>query len=492
MNGLVSLKSAFPFGGNWNQSVNREQSWGSARLEIRFPVWRELKPFENPNVVTNVTGLEIRFPVWRELKLDNDSTKDLLLFHLKSAFPFGGNWNGACRARHYHMGSKLEIRFPVWRELKLSFLAGLGNSQQTWNPLSRLEGIETGAVDHRWWSVLLPLKSAFPFGGNWNVVPNTLWYHLNCLKSAFPFGGNWNTRIIRCWQKSIRMPWNPLSRLEGIETANCCLGSMGVFYPWNPLSRLEGIETLLILLFHSLQDTWLEIRFPVWRELKHRQRRTILHKARQLEIRFPVWRELKLPSSDSIWWHRNTLEIRFPVWRELKPICRRLCMPRWWVPWNPLSRLEGIETKGYESAISVFQTWNPLSRLEGIETQHVYFQATTEITLEIRFPVWRELKPASSLSTASNPEDLKSAFPFGGNWNSLCWSCQQCSHPLEIRFPVWRELKRSESVGIRSVSSPLEIRFPVWRELKRAWKLHRCWTDCELEIRFPVWRELKL
>ena len=245
-------------------------------LEIRFPVWRELKRIWNGEVkwgwawnpLSRLEGIETRFVLW-------------------SVF------TGL---------SPLEIRFPVWRELKL-FFPCLGVryllelSRITWNPLSRLEGIETTFQDSV--SKIIPVLSWNPLSRlegieTMQAISVGRWRSFG-LKSAFPFGGNWNIDRYPNATQRICISWNPLSRLEGIETMVTPIRGMNMF-SWNPLSRLEGIETN--------------------------------------------------PKHHVLWRLKNWLEIRFPVWRELKrthnPIRTDFFCP---LTWNPLSRLEGMETQ---------------------------------------------------------------------------------------------------------------------------------------------------
>ena len=168
--------------------------------------------------------------------------------------------------------------------------------------------------------ITFDLESTFPFEGNWNSLKYLLIvWRPPFLESTFPFEGNWNLAYISpymwgdvvdlgihfpVWRelKRIRhgpcklphaMPWNPLSRLKGIETSLSVLSpriscNLGIHFPvwrelkpnyemrfpflmcaWNPLSRLKGIETFLHLFpSHPLPNRRLGIHFPVWRELK--------------------------------------------------------------------------------------------------------------------------------------------------------------------------------------------------------------------------------
>ena len=260
-------------------------------------------------------AVQIRFPVWRELK--QERTRCGLT-----------------------VATFVQIRFPVWRELKLHLV-------------------------------------------------ETRYYFLDEFRYAFPFEGNWNQKLL---------PFIPAT-----------IGS-------DTLSRLKGIETFLdyIVVRSSLV---VQIRFPVWRELKPTEsgKRS---SASSVQIRFPVWRELKLsggllPSfvrarSDTLsrlkgietlpsrrWWCRQSVQIRFPVWRELKHSLLRLIF-------------------SFSNNCS-----DTLSRLKGIETASIsnIMVARTD-TVQIRFPVWRELKRYQLKFPVLVVNEFRYAFPFEGNWNA--------------------------------------------------------------------------
>ena len=196
------------------------------------------------------------------------------------------------------------------------------------------------------------------------------------LRYAFPFEGNWN-RISRRFLSWLGfLTWDTLSRLKGIETE------------WNLYGTLEASSLRYAFPFEgnwnqcSTGDTELCMLF--------------------LEIRFPVWREWKL-----YWW----CCLDFPL-----------------------------------------------------------------AVLEIRFPVWRELKrnKVQEWSEYNNRTVLRYAFPFEGNWNLKgIVNYTLHLHSLEIRFPVWRELKQVRLSVPKVVRYHLEIRFPVWRELKRNVNIYR-------------------
>ena len=203
------------------------------------------------------------------------------------------------------------------------------------------------------------------------------------------------------------------------------------------LSRLKGIETKKIN-FYNFLFVFVRNYFPVWRELKRRNRR-IQHKSGFLLVRnyFPVWRELK----------------RTP-W----------CLPRTFPCSELLSRLKGIETSKIQNFSCFLLSSELLSRLKGIETLN-WVPILWVTRVRNYFPVWRELKlipllvsvvmsicsellsrlkgieTQSIYMTLSPFSVFGTTFPFEGNWNfhKHYWLHQ----PILVRnyFPVWRELK---------------------------------------------------
>ena len=132
-------------------------------------------------------------------------------------------------------------------------------------------------------------------------------------------------------------------------------------------------------------------------------------------------------------------------------------------------------------------------------------------------PVWRELKLWSNSSFWNPVSTFTCAFPFEGNWNSLCrlpwwrWDLSfTCAFPFEgnwnqlspsspsspslnvhMCLPVWRELKhfrfRSNCAALPCSHVPsrlkgIETRPRSVMGTELAW-VHMC---------LPVWRELKL
>ena len=116
----------------------------SSIVQIRFPVWRELKPTNNCLLQFGRLVVQIRFPVWRELKHTHRCSTSLHGLWFRYAFPFEGNWNH----KFVHDGM-------------------FGTSSDT---LSRLKGIETIALVAETQSGLLWFRYAFPFEGNWNTI----------------------------------------------------------------------------------------------------------------------------------------------------------------------------------------------------------------------------------------------------------------------------------------------------------------------------------
>ena len=211
------FRYAFPFEGNWNHRrpffrTLRTRSDTLSRLkgietqtqrleihptlcvQIRFPVWRELKRKDMSDAVgdchrrsdtlSRLKGIEtlawalIAFSPYQcsdtlsRLKGIETFIGKLLLPQLnlfRYAFPFEGNWNQIFFNELKHFSLLVQIRFPVWRELKL--VAGRDNNEIR----------------------IIAFRYAFPFEGNWNLGS------FNSLPNA-----------IRCS--------DTLSRLKGIET----------------------------------------------------------------------------------------------------------------------------------------------------------------------------------------------------------------------------------------------------------------------------------
>ena len=107
-----------------------------------------------------------------------------------------------------------------------------------------------------------------------------------------------------------------------------------------------------------------------------------------------------------------------------------------------------------------------LSRLKGIETFLLPYSSTLRVISRFRyaFPFegnWNLYKQTIGISEIA----FRYAFPFEGNWNSWLFFRKIPGGYVQIRFPVWRELKRSFSNHFFHRIS-VQIRFPVWRELK--------------------------
>ena len=159
---------------------------------------------------------------------------------------------------------------------------------------------------------------------------------------AFPFEGNWNPLFPTINQG---LPGSDtLSRLKGIETEERTLKEITLKKSSDTLSRLKGIETRPLI--------------------------------------------VTLPSA-------AVVQIRFPVWRELKPKV---------TVWNNPPALACSDT---------------LSRLKGIETYLPSWALLWGPWVQIRFPVWRELKQRYSPWTDGRALVFRYAFPFEGNWNAV-------------------------------------------------------------------------
>ena len=130
---------------------------------------------------------------------------------------------------------------------------------------------------------------------------------------------------------------------------------------------------------------------------------------------------------------------------------------------DTLSRLKGIEThiigKYFQTNTKVGS--DTLSRLKGIETIPRRWRTDQVRWVQIRFPVWRELKPICFVLFPSGPIS-----------------------EVQIRFPVWRELKLL-LFSLQALSESVQIRFPVWRELKLL--LHEAcgWPASTFRYAFP-------
>ena len=162
--------------------------------------------------------VQIRFPVWRELKLPLlCSLTGRVGCVFRYAFPFEGNWN----LRIPTIGQpwlQVQIRFPVWRELKHNSLGEQEVGCLSSDTLSRLKGIETKIASNNTFVVFVVFRYAFPFEGNWNFslcfdsalsivqIRFPVWRELKLILSrtvfrtsrrfryAFPFEGNWNRK----------------------------------------------------------------------------------------------------------------------------------------------------------------------------------------------------------------------------------------------------------------------------------------------------------
>ena len=184
---------------------------------------------------------------------------------------------------------------------------------------------------------------------------------------------------------------------------------------------------------------------------------------------------------------------------------------------DTLSRLKGIETLAHLSISIPFSIkFRYAFPFEGNWNPEAPWKSNALNPVQIRFPVWRELKP-TTLKVMSYPGgSFRYAFPFEGNWNlsrkflaSTAISAFRYAFPFEGNWNVIYKLLKhfiscrgSDTLSrLKGIETPtttrkpnarkrVQIRFPVWRELKLL-----CQSRHEIEsfvqIRFPVWRELK-
>ena len=190
---LVSFRYAFPFEENWNDDDNEEYCKGGCRsdtlsrlkgiethfrgcggcrtiiVQIRFPVWRELKHYYLSFFVHFFSFVQIRFPVWRELKPWQKGRCRLSpVLRFRYAFPFEGNWN----------------LFPFTQKVIFFWFRYAFPFEGNWNLVILIPKPQ--------WSRLL-FRYAFPFEGNWNTISIVLIINASLLfRYAFPFEGNWN------------------------------------------------------------------------------------------------------------------------------------------------------------------------------------------------------------------------------------------------------------------------------------------------------------
>ena len=255
-------------------------------------------------------------------------------------------------------------------------------------------------------AVFLVFVSAFPFEGNWNLLPGgrknpgdilstagqqetetapevvcicfPVWRELKHIYmdssgdrhqatfvSAFPFEGNWNVGW-KCSRLELAAGLYLLSRLKGIETPlpHTFPQTLSGLYL---LSRLKGIETRLIRCtligpfagkfvsafpFEGNWNVWGSDRspresafvsaFPFEGNWNRWAIQGHLPTARVC-ICFPVWRELK-PCPFPQTGNGRPVCICFPVWRELKHNIRPVLTVLIFFRLYLLSRLKGIET----------------------------------------------------------------------------------------------------------------------------------------------------
>ena len=207
-------------------------------------------------------------------------------------------------------------------------------------------------------------RYAFPFEGNWNLKLADLQLRWTGSDTLSRLKGI-ETQIV-LHRLSHRSRSDTLSRLKGIETSyilcDCHIGINSS----DTLSRLKGIETWIFFQTYS----WIspvQIRFPVWRELKLAKMKTIsssrlvssdtLSRLKGIETGVPRVDAESLKSSDTLS-RLKGIETAWVWW----------CWP-WPYSSDTLSRLKGIETvHDVPPLVLVKVCSDTLSRLKGIET----------------------------------------------------------------------------------------------------------------------------
>ena len=202
----------FPFEGNWNAYTETRGPILAKRLWIHFPVWRELKQTQAPNLATHCGG------------------------NSEYTFPFEGNWNIKQVSLSGASNITLWIHFPVWRELK---------------PMNRINGNHLNS-DHS--------EYTFPFEGNWNLKKKDIYlFFILTLNTLSRLKGI--ETVYHSFQPIHLYTLNTLSRLKGIETGFPVDGTVNPGNSLNTLSRLKGIETLR-LSASALRSRYSEYTFP--------------------------------------------------------------------------------------------------------------------------------------------------------------------------------------------------------------------------------------
>ena len=458
----------------------------SSPLWIHFPVWRELKqrflfssflsPFKSLNTLSRLKGIETFDHVIRQFHT--------LFADSEYTFPFEGNWNVSFVSAGRLFKPTSEYTFPFEGNWNIQGEVYNRTNLNALNTLSRLKGIET-------------LYPGIPISPCMRISEYT-----------FPFEGNWNGKLLER-PKLIRKPLNTLSRLKGIETEyshyeRIIESHLWIHFPvWRELKQrplllpgysipapseytfpFEGNWNTCALL-RAMMVGFLWIHFPVWRELKlvdtdqPAVAATVL-----LWIHFPVWRELKRlisrcnPSSVILWIH-------FPVWRELKLISAYSSRTAWSIMFRYAFPFEGNwNLIFFSTKRELIRSSDTLSRLKGIETGSLRALSPRLIEVQIRFPVWRELKPAppqslfSQLRRSDTLSRLKGietfreamhcqcvaptfryAFPFEGNWNN----CAEFPAKFLSTLNTLSRLKGIETlttISIALISTGFRYAFP--------------------------------
>ena len=142
-------------------------------------------------IVTSFVDLQCPFPFEGNGNLNKFGSHSIPIC-LQCPFPFEGNGN-CTPSTPSNTKWWLTMSFPVWREWKPIHISPRMMSDDAYNVLSRLKGIETQHPRWRPRVASLSLQCPFPFEGNGNIL---------MIPTTDNFSGAYNV----------------LSRLKGMET----------------------------------------------------------------------------------------------------------------------------------------------------------------------------------------------------------------------------------------------------------------------------------
>ena len=137
---------------------------------------------------------------------------------------------------------------------------------------------------------------------------------------------------------------------------------------------------------------------------------------------------------------------------------------------DTLSRLKGIETHSPQNRGRAKFGSDTLSRLKGIETKTLKNNFIASILVQIRFPVWRELKHELISESSQVSKMFRYAFPFEGNWN-------RGRRPLIVTLPSGSDtlsrLKGIETHSTAPLSEMISVSSDTLSRLKgiETWEL---------------------